>query len=270
MSLVLVLLVQVVLLVVEAWCSLVEVEERPYLEEGGWRTLPSEAVARPGPCTLPVRTGLTQEEFLGEFATRGPVVVRQPADNDLFRALAGRRRLLADYGHTLVTLSAANTHSYEKRQVTFADYCRRHLGPQRLTTPANETFYMFGDHDYVEWADLLAEYTPPPYTLPKHSPALSFGVAGPGTGVPFHFHGPGWAESIHGRKRWFLSPPHHRPEFHPNKTTLQWFLQDYPKEKVALHECTVHPGEAIYFPDGWWHATLNIDTAVFISTFLSP
>ena len=28
--------------------------------------------------------------------------------------------------------------------------------------------------------------------------------------------------------------------------------------------------QLIYFPDKWWHATLNIDTSVFISTFLSP
>ena len=49
-------------------------------------------------------------------------------------------------------------------------------------------------------------------------------------------------------------------------------LQDYPaaRETVELHECTLRPGEALFFPDKWWHATLNIDTAVFISTFLSP
>ena len=35
------------------------------------------------------------------------------------------RRLLSDYGHTTVTLSAANTHSYEKREVTFSEYCHK-------------------------------------------------------------------------------------------------------------------------------------------------
>lgn len=253
--------------------SLLEDHLRPYVDNGGWRTYPGDLVVHPGPCNIAIRdSSLSQPEFLSEFSTSRPLVVRDAADNDVFRALAGRRRLLSDYGHTTVTLSAANTHSYEKRAVTFREYCTKYTGPQRLDTPANETFYMFGDHDYVEWADLLAEYSPPPYTLPGHRPAYSFGVAGPGSGVPFHFHGPGWAEAVHGRKRWFLAPPEHRPEFHPNKTTLQWFLEDYDrvKEQVHLHECTIRPGEAIFFPDGWWHATLNIDTAVFISTFLSP
>ena len=126
-----------------------------------------------------------------------------------------------------------------------------------------------------------------------HSAALSFGVAGPGTGVPFHFHGPGFAETLFGRKRWFLTQPEFKPEFHPNKTTLQWFLEDYERvrEETDIMECTLRPGEVrtyerllcqfnqftvsislqmIYFPDRWWHATLNIDTSVFMSTFLSP
>ena len=86
------------------------------------------------------------------------------------------------------------------------------------------------------------------------------------------FSSPGFAETIYGRKRWFLTDPDVQPDFHPNKTTLQWLLEDYEnvKAKVDLLECTIRPGEAIYFPHGWWHATLNIDTSVFISTFLSP
>ena len=48
---------------------------------------------------------------------------------------------------------------------------------------------MFGDNNYWEWAELLQEYAPPPYTPPGHTPVLSFGVAGPGSGVPFHRHG---------------------------------------------------------------------------------
>ena len=98
---------------------------------------------------------------------------------------------------------------------------------------------MFGDNKYDEWSDFLTEYTPPPFTLPRHLPALSFGVAGPGSGVPFHFHGPGFGETVYGRKRWFLTEPASQPEFHPNKTTLQWFLQDYQKVKKEVNWITM-------------------------------
>jgi dTDP-4-dehydrorhamnose 3,5-epimerase-like enzyme len=38
---------------------------------------------------------------------------------------------------------------------------------------------------------------------------------------------------------------------------------------VDFVACTVAEGEAIYFPDGWWHATLNLDETVFISSFVN-
>lgn len=100
-------------------------------------------------------------------------------------------------------------------------------------------------------------------------------------------------------QRWFLYPPEKTPEFHPNKTTLAWLRDTYPTLAPSARpiECTIQAGEVsgwqegarpgwaeglqlilvpprnphqvLYFPDRWWHATLNLDTSVFISTFLS-
>jgi hypothetical protein len=63
-----------------------------------------------------------------------------------------------------------------------------------------ETLYLFGDLDTVTWKSLLEKYNKPSWSLPRHIEALSFGVAGRGTGVPFHYHGPGFAEVVHGSK----------------------------------------------------------------------
>lgn len=248
--------------------------KKPFLTEGGWKTFVHDILVSPGPCHLPIVDGaqLDNRQFLHEYAYKQPFVVRDATDNTLFRALVRRKAILEDWGHTGVTLSAANSYSYEKRHISFRTYCDDMMGPQKLDTPANETFYFFGDNDVDEWSDLFDEYKKPPYEIPLHMSALSFGLAGPGTGVPFHFHGPGFAETFYGRKRWFLTAPDVKPEFHPNKTTLQWFFDDYPrvKQQMDILECTLRPGEVIYFPDKWWHATLNLDTTVFMSTFLSP
>jgi len=245
---------------------------RATINNGGWETFPSDVVVTPGPCNVPIRDNtLQQDEFLQKYAFSEPVVIRDATNNDLFRALTGKSALLQTYGDSVVRLSSANSYSYEKKDISFADYSKQHLRPQNVNTMGNETFYMFGDNG-EEWKTLLEEYNQPPFKLPRHISALSFGLAGPGSGVPFHFHGPGFGEAVHGRKRWFLTKPEEKPEFHPNKTTLQWYLQDYPRvrKEVELYECTIRPGEVIYFPDKWWHATLNLETAVFISTFLSP
>ena len=80
-----------------------------------------------------------------------------------------------------------------------------------------DTLYHFGDNDRGGWQDLFSLYRLPPYPIPGLKPVLSFGLAGhynndswwiscivsiigPGTGVPFHIHGPTFAETIYGRK----------------------------------------------------------------------
>ena len=48
-----------------------------------------------------------------------------------------RSRLLQSYGTSIVRLSSANTYSYDKRDITFADYCHNYMAPQRLHTLGN-------------------------------------------------------------------------------------------------------------------------------------
>ncbi|NXH87931.1 JMJD8 protein, partial [Edolisoma coerulescens] len=154
--------------------------------------------------------------------------------------------------------------------VPFREYVEHLLKPQDPARLGSDTLYFFGDNNFTEWGPLFQHYVPPPFRIPGTNPAYSFGIAGSGSGVPFHWHGPGFSEVIFGRKRWFLYPPDKTPHFHPNETTLAWLQHTYPTLPPAQRplECTLRPGEVLYFPDRWWHATLNLDTSVFISTFL--
>lgn len=34
-------------------------------------------------------------------------------------------------------------------------------------------------------------------------------------------------------------------------------------------ECVLHPGEIVYFPSEWHHATLNLDEVIHISAFVN-
>ena len=98
---------------------------------------------------------------------------------------------IIDWGHATVKLSSANTYSYGTKDVPLRHYVDEMIGPQNLRTLANETYYFFGYNDMEEWKEFFNHYNLPPYQLPNHHHALSFGLAGPGSGVPFHFHGPG-------------------------------------------------------------------------------
>jgi len=252
------------------------------VDDGGWSTFDAGAdaqdlIRRLAPferlCNVERRgfDELTQAEFLHRYALTRPVILVGASDNQAITAATSKARLIEDYGRYVIRLSTANTHSYKKEDTTLSNYIDDVMRPQSLGIKGNETFYWFGDNNYTEFAPLFSAYNPPGFSLPDKTPAFSFGVAAVGTGVPFHWHGPGFAEVIHGRKMWFLSPPDLEPKFHPDLPTLHWLLNDFntiPEEDPKPSICTIEPGEAIFFPDRWWHATLNTRTSVFISTFL--
>ncbi|XP_077130359.1 jmjC domain-containing protein 8 [Ranitomeya variabilis] len=251
--------------------SLQEPGDYTACDGGGWQRNNYSPVQEEERCTVERRdASITYSEFIERYAYKRPVIIEGITDNSEFRSLCRKEQLLRTYGDRSVRLSTANTYSYEKVDVPFQDYVSRLLGPQDLDSLGVDTLYFFGDNNFTEWGSLFQKYAPPPFTLPGTAGAYSFGIAGSGTGVPFHWHGPGYSEVIYGRKRWFLYPPDKTPEFNPNRTTLSWMLETYPLLPAAERpiECTIRPGEVLYFPDRWWHATLNLDTSVFISTFL--
>nr|XP_060642261.1 jmjC domain-containing protein 8 isoform X3 [Anolis sagrei ordinatus] len=220
-------------------------------KDGGWPTNRRTALTEEESCTIERRdASLTYAEFIQQYAFSRPVILQGITDNSMkieaflyspscpafmdnlneFQAHCTKEELLAKFGDHHIRLSTANTYSYQKVDLLFLEYVDQLLEPQDL--------------------DSLG--------------------SGSGSGVPFHWHGPGFSEVIFGRKRWFLYPPEKMPKFHPNRTTLSWLLDTYPflPSWERPMECTIHPGEVLYFPDRWWHATLNLDTSVFISTFL--
>ena len=104
--------------------------------------------------------------------------------------------------------------------------------------------------------------------MPEYA-ATSFGIGNKGSGIQWHFHGNGFSENIHGRKYWLLYPEGYKVEFHSNYTSRHWMEEIYNENDSLLSHCTVEEGDLIYFPNGWYHATINLDRYnVFVSTFL--
>ncbi|MEQ2195613.1 hypothetical protein XENOCAPTIV_015720, partial [Xenoophorus captivus] len=190
-------------------------------EDGGGWSLPADlSLADEGTCTIEVLDGseLSHQQFIERtwssllgaqinmtcsvcrYAFSRPVVLRGLTDNTKFQRLCSKSSLLEKYGSLKVRLSTANTHSYRKVDVLLQEYVDEFLRPQSEEVLGSETLYFFGDNNFTEWQNLFDQYESPPYVLPDTTRAYSFGIAGPGTGVPFHWHGPGYSEVIYGRK----------------------------------------------------------------------
>ena len=83
-----------------------------------------------------------------------------------------------------------------------------------------------------------------------------------GSGFPFHQHGEAVLQLMTGRKRWWLLPGSRTPPsgYRFDMSQLKWVQQVLPKlpADTAPQACTQVPGEILYVPDSFWHATLNI------------
>eukprot|EP01084_Bolivina_argentea_P045856 84397_1 len=198
--------------------------------------------------------------------------------NTLIRKMCDIKNLLWNFGDYEVTMSSSNTYSYNKKKIRFGDYVRNHyenvfynLNPYK---PSNETWYFFGDNNWNdgEWKNLIHDtYEVPTFAKYNNDIAIAFGLGGVGSGVPFHFHGHGFSEVIYGEKRWFLFHSDIKPNFQPNMTTFYWFRNEYPKINISennFYECVIKPGQVLYFPTHWYHATLNYARTVFVTAFI--
>jgi hypothetical protein len=244
------------------------------LSDGGWQRGRDASLA--GPCTIEHRSwrSLSLADFTERFRDSQPVAVTDlPALRELLLLLE-KDRLLSEFGEVQVTLSTANTYSYAKRKASLREYVEA-LAPVSEEQLGNETQYLFGDTP-EELAPLLQLYEEARkemlFLSPADAVALSFGIAAPGTGVPFHVHGAAWSETLYGRKRWLLYPPDRRPSFDPDASTLSWlraWQAGALQRDAPPLECTVPAGSAIFIPKDWWHAILNVDESCFMSSFVN-
>lgn len=240
-------------------------------DAGGWNSCVADAWLLSERCNID-RVSLEQlslRDFAAQYLERRPVILEGSKQVQL--AAATRKAvLLAAHGAERVTLSAANTNSHTKRVETFADYLQG-LSPHDPGARGNETYYLFGPHSELSraLAPLVELYVPPPLT--GDGLAMSFGIGASASGVPFHVHGHGFSEVIHGRKRWLLYPPAHRPPFDPDASSALWLRDTLPalvgRDAQLLRDCTIGPGELLYFPSMWWHAVVNVGETVFVSAF---
>ncbi|CAJ1381510.1 unnamed protein product [Effrenium voratum] len=103
----------------------------------------------------------------------------------------------------------------------------------------------------------------------KMSDAVAFlTLGGPLSGTQFHAHGTAFLLLVAGKKRWYL----HEPGQFPNASARALHLPVSAFEKDVLPSlesaplgCVQHAGDAILVPDGWAHATINVEETLGVA-----
>ena len=285
------------------------------VRDGGWKrySTPAHEEKSREECTVDRFwiDALSLERFNREYRDQKPVVVRFIENEEeaaaewkhFQKVLSSKENLQKSHGEKVIVLSSANTFSYDKKEVKLKHYIDsrgKYLKPIKSNQKADKIWYWFGDNDHEAFGDFFPAFKRASLIGKKYVPesasvAYSYGIGGPLSGVPYHIHGPGWSESIYGRKKWFLSPPIFEPVFNGNETAARAAMRfkangnkakfkknikmgkkndnsvevdKYGNEKKVL-TCIVNENEGIYFPDKWWHSTLNLDESVFMSSFVN-
>ena len=226
------------------------------------------------PCNIH-KIYLRDDDVIDKLPDIPTIYVGNVDRNARVAGLVSKIALTNNYGDVPVVLSTSNTYSYDKVTMSLEDYIH-YMETASYDAPANETYYLFGDNFNQVWADLEHVYELPPYKYCKRAGAVTFGIGGKYSGVSFHFHGPGFSEVLLGSKKFLLFPymdlGSTTDVFQPDMTQYEWMQSKYTQlvnSEFPLQECELFPGDMLYFPNKWYHATLNMqEFNVFVSVFL--
>lgn len=169
---------------------------------------------------------------------------------------------------------------------TFHDYFRY---AKAVYEADDQPVYLF-DPTFAEKAPQLAKDYDVPHVfqddlfsvLGSRRPHYRWLIAGPPrSGSSFHKDPnatSAWNAAICGRKKWIFFPPQSTPPgIMPSSdgshvtapvSVIEWFTNFYNRETILEGgglEATVHPGEIVYVPSGWWHCVLNLDMSIAIT-----
>jgi hypothetical protein len=88
-------------------------------------------------------------------------------------------------------------------------------------------------------------------------------------GLGFHNHGKSWLALVYGSKQWWVYPPGGVPAalsrlMQPLHSVSEWLpdaLLTLPNHELPI-SCLQSPGEILYLPAGWVHATMNVGETI--------
>jgi hypothetical protein len=246
-------------------------------------------------CDLPriAAADLTAQRFAAEFRHRAPVVIEGLAASEAWPAFTrwqkqplldrvGDRAVLVRDG-TASDLIKQKNGAGGSRRISFRKFIAEAFDrrPPAASTPLrkiaeanyqiDQSFLAEGGRELLEDFSVpaplasLAEQGPPDE---QQAPFMFAGARG--SGVGFHRHGEAWNAVVFGRKRWFFFPPAWRspllgvePDLDVDGLAwLRGFYEVLAGTAVAPIECVTGPGDVMYIPASWHHATVNVQDTI--------
>eukprot|EP00913_Durusdinium_trenchii_P009572 g8993.t1 len=141
-------------------------------------------------------------------------------------------------------------------------------GPQQIYVFDNDFFLNATRRTMRSWDVPNCPSTPKEWLRMSNAKAF-LTLGGPLSGTQFHSHGPAFLLLASGKKRWYLHPPGRFPNrsavaLHRPMTFFETKVLDALEDSVPL-SCVQSAGDAIFVPDGWSHATINVEKTLGVA-----
>uniref|UniRef100_A0A7S0GS00 JmjC domain-containing protein n=2 Tax=Amorphochlora amoebiformis TaxID=1561963 RepID=A0A7S0GS00_9EUKA len=236
-------------------------------------------------CDIDRRQNLTFEEFITMYVKQGkPVLIRGLTDEWPAREKWDKRTLLSNWGDTEVEclyssdIVKFNIESDPERKdsmkisVPFSKYLNdlHHISETAKIDQDFDVPYLFGRNVYP---DLPKEHFTPylfplkhfTYSLDRRNRKALFFVGAAESGTSFHKHTNAYNSVLFGVKKWFLLPPISSPKYLAKGSMSQWRKNMKAYDFYKPLTCTQYPGETLFIPSDWEHATYNPGICVGIA-----
>lgn len=113
--------------------------------------------------------------------------------------------------------------------------------------------FFVNDYDDTPFLDVIRDQYAPPVPLELIESLRVFSLEREGAGVTFHRHTEAWQGQLLGKKRWYVFPP--AVEAVPIYTPCRFNAAGGVPQ---AEECVIGPGQTLYIPPQWWHATCSL------------
>lgn len=134
--------------------------------------------------------------------------------------------------------------------------------------PPEQSLYVFDPEFFNSPAAKKRAPIPSWLAMSDSNQLLTYGGARSGT--HFHAHGAAFLTLFEGHKRWYFHAPGQFPNIsvpYLNKEVAAWETELLPSltGAEAPLSCLQQPGETIFVPDSWSHATTNLDDTIGVA-----
>jgi len=224
----------------------------------------------PGRCdftTIHKGGEISRQEFLKLVVSGAPVLLKGAGNRFESMRLDFRKEdFVSKYGHIEI-------------EKAVMPYGSAFLGPDSVKTSIEE----YATQVVEQGANEKIVTEPPMYaashgikemSLPEYSKAkelfrdlgteatvTDFCLGAPGAGAQFHVNDIAINILVHGRKRWFVTPP--GVGNYTFKPAWEWLQDDYVQGGTL--ECVQEAGDILYLPRDWPHQTLCVESSISLA-----